>query len=28
VMVPACELAIKLCGNLHIMLFHLSFEWM
>jgi len=28
VMVPACELAIKLCGNLHVMLFHLSFQSM
>ncbi|CAG9764111.1 unnamed protein product [Ceutorhynchus assimilis] len=26
VMVPACELAIKLCGNLHVMLCHLSFQ--
>lgn len=26
VLVPACELAIKLCGNLHMMLFHLLFQ--
>jgi hypothetical protein len=26
VMVPACELAIKLCGNLHVMLFLYPFN--